>query len=108
METIDNEHALKLIKTISDNKAKLADYRKSIKKKVRLSSNKIYKHIGVIIRDARNKKNYSQEALACMVGLERTSITQIEKGKQRVALDILYAISVELGLSMVDLFKDFQ
>lgn len=44
----------------------------------------------------------TQAALASRVGLERTSITNIEKGAQRVGLHVLYAICEELEVSVVD------
>jgi len=41
----------------------------------------------------------TQDRLATLVGLSRTSITNIEKGRQRVSLHQLYRISDALGIS---------
>jgi transcriptional regulator with XRE-family HTH domain len=62
---------------------------------------KIYIHIGKQIKAARNAKNIKQEDLAKMVGLSRTSIVNIEKGRQRLLIhtlvDIGNALSVDIG-----------
>jgi transcriptional regulator with XRE-family HTH domain len=57
-----------------------------------------YKQVGQSIRTRRGK-NLSQEALACAVGLTRTSISNIESGRQKMLLhtfvDIADALKVE-------------
>ena len=57
-----------------------------------------YRQVGQSIR-TRRAKNLSQEALASAVGLTRTSISNIESGRQRMLLhtlvDIADALKVE-------------
>jgi transcriptional regulator with XRE-family HTH domain len=57
-----------------------------------------YKQVGQSIR-ARRGKNLSQEALASAVGLTRTSISNIESGRQKMLVhtlaDIADALKVE-------------
>jgi len=62
----------------------------------------LYCEVGRRIRDARTKRTprLTQEALAGLVSLTRTSITNIEKGRQKILLhtlsDIAEAIHVPL------------
>jgi transcriptional regulator with XRE-family HTH domain len=44
------------------------------------------------------KAGLSQERLSDFVGLTRTSITNIEKGRQRVSLDLLFALAEALRI----------
>jgi transcriptional regulator with XRE-family HTH domain len=58
----------------------------------------LYRHVGGRIRAARGKE-LSQDALALAVGLTRSSISNIEKGRQKLLLhtlvDIANALKVE-------------
>lgn len=47
----------------------------------------------------REQAKLTQQALGDFVGLSRTSITNIEKGRQHVALHQLFDIAEALGLS---------
>ncbi len=62
-----------------------------------------YRQFGRILAAARNKKKMSQEVLARELGLSRTSITNIEKGRQPVQLHTLYHISKLLAVELKDL-----
>lgn len=53
----------------------------------------LYKELGDLIRDRRKALGMSQETLARNVGLSRTSITNIECGRQHVALHLLYDLA---------------
>lgn len=61
----------------------------------------LYRLIGTRLKECRGKSNLTQEQLASRVGFERTSITNIEKGRQRLSLHALYEIcfvlQVEVG-----------
>lgn len=57
---------------------------------------RLYKAIGDLILTARTRKHMTQVDLAVRVGLTRTSITNIEAGKQRVAIETLYEIALAL------------
>lgn len=54
--------------------------------------NSLYGLIGARLKDRRVELNLTQEQLASRVGFERTSITNIEKGRQRLSLHALYDI----------------
>ena len=45
----------------------------------------------------------TQAALAAKVGLERTSITNIEKGTQKVSLHVLYSLCEALHVKVTDI-----
>ena len=45
-----------------------------------------YKAVGQLVRAARDKAGLTQNALASRLGLTRTSVTNIEKGRQKVLL----------------------
>jgi transcriptional regulator with XRE-family HTH domain len=53
----------------------------------------VYRRIGELIRAFRRKAELSQEALGLQVGRTRTSITNIEAGRQRFTLDFLFLIA---------------
>lgn len=57
--------------------------------------------IGEGIKALRNSRGLTQEQLAKLVDVERTSITNIEKGKQRLTLDLLDKLANALGMQLV-------
>lgn len=57
-----------------------------------MDEKRFYRFIGEKIREVRTKNRYKQIELARKVGLERTSITNIETGKQNVTVLALYRI----------------
>lgn len=57
----------------------------------------IYKEFGRRLREARETAQLSQDAVARRVGLSRTSVTNIELGRQRVALHMFYRFASALG-----------
>jgi transcriptional regulator with XRE-family HTH domain len=62
-----------------------------------------YQHIGESIRKFRNKHKLSQEALAKLVGLTRTSLTNIESGRQHPPLHTFCEIAAQLGADFSEL-----
>jgi transcriptional regulator with XRE-family HTH domain len=66
----------------------------------------IYKIIGERIRTLRESLNLNQEDIADQIGMRRTSITNIEAGRQRLPIDTLYAIAGMLGVSVFDLLPE--
>lgn len=63
---------------------------------------KLHMLVGSRIREARSGK-LSQEQLATKVNLKRTTITSLEKGHHRVALDTLWNIASILNLKLPEL-----
>ncbi|HEV2800972.1 MAG TPA: ImmA/IrrE family metallo-endopeptidase [Pyrinomonadaceae bacterium] len=64
---------------------------------------RLYFQIGEKIRTGRERSQLTQEDLARKVGLTRTSITNIEKGQQRVQVHTLYTIAEFLDISIYEL-----
>jgi transcriptional regulator with XRE-family HTH domain len=58
---------------------------------------KFYLEFGRMIRAQRNETDLTQTDLAERVGLSRTSITNIELGRQHISLHHLYALASALG-----------
>lgn len=65
----------------------------------------LYAEIGENIRRARegHLPRLSQRALGLRVGLSRASLANIEGGRHRIQIHVLYAIARELGVAPADL-----
>lgn len=57
----------------------------------------LYHEVGQNIKAWREQRGLTQEALASQVSLTRTSITNIEKGRQKLLLHTLIDIATALG-----------
>lgn len=62
-----------------------------------------YAEVGRLIRKHRRKKKITQEDLALRVSLTRTSITNIERGRQRLPLHTLVEIANKLSVDVASL-----
>lgn len=60
----------------------------------------IYKGVGQRVRKAREAKRLTQARLAEMVSLSRTSITNIELGRQKLLVHTLWDIAEALGVDV--------
>ncbi|MBI2312978.1 MAG: helix-turn-helix transcriptional regulator [Betaproteobacteria bacterium] len=60
---------------------------------------RLYKEFGRILRSYRKEAHLSQLDLANRVGLSRTSITNIESGRQHIPLHFLYTLASAVGTS---------
>ncbi|UVK50158.1 helix-turn-helix transcriptional regulator (plasmid) [Mesorhizobium sp. AR02] len=63
----------------------------------------VYPEIGGLIRQRRKQLKLTQEQLAPQVGLSRTSLANIEGGKQKVLVHQLFAFASALGIEPADL-----
>ncbi|PZO43885.1 MAG: hypothetical protein DCF19_04455 [Pseudanabaena frigida] len=59
-----------------------------------------YKELGSQIKKARNKALLTQESLAEKVSLTRTTVTNIEKGRQQLLVHTLVDIAKALNVSI--------
>lgn len=66
----------------------------------------IYIEIGRLIKKARQKKRLTQERLAGLVSLTRTSITNIEKGRQKLPIHALYNFASSLDVNIKELIPE--
>ena len=57
-----------------------------------------YQSFGGLVRKHRERLGLTQEGLGRTVGLSRTSITNIEKGRQHVALHQVFALAGALEI----------
>jgi DNA-binding XRE family transcriptional regulator len=65
-----------------------------------------YNEFGKKLAEVRRTANVTQEALAKSVGMSRTSIVNIEKGRQPVHLHLVAKIATSLGTSVSVLIPD--
>lgn len=69
---------------------------------------RLYMLIGERISEARTERGYTQQVLADAIGLTRTSIVNIEKGRQRLPLHILFPIAMQLKVNPRKLIPTVQ
>lgn len=69
-----------------------------------IDADRLYKLIGKTIHDLRLAKEpkLTQAGLADLLGVKRTSITNIEKGEQRIPLHVLYTLCAKLSVQISD------
>ncbi len=72
------------------------------------SFDNVYAEIGRQIRQLRMKKGLTQERMAELVSLTRTSITNIEKGRQKLPIHTLYVLANALGAQARDLLPEVR
>jgi transcriptional regulator with XRE-family HTH domain len=68
----------------------------------------LYQAFGQRIKRLRDAQGLSQDALARRVGLRRTSITNIEAGKQHVALHQVYLLAGALDVRPRELLPELD
>jgi len=68
------------------------------------SKNLLYAEFGTRLAAARKRKCLSQAALGTLTGFSRTSITNIERGRQAVQLHHIYAFASVLGVAIEELY----
>lgn len=71
------------------------------------NSQEFRKLLGLRIRTFRKAQKISQAQLGYEVGVSRETINLIESGKQNGTTDLMFDISVALGLKMKELY-DFE
>ena len=62
----------------------------------------LYRYVGRQISD-RRRGRYTQGQLASVLGISRTSVTNLERGRQRAPLHYLLQIAEALGCEIADL-----
>jgi len=61
---------------------------------------------GENLRLVRKEKGITQEELATLIGLTRTSVTNMESGKQDTPISTMVKITRALGCDIIDLFPN--
>jgi DNA-binding XRE family transcriptional regulator len=62
--------------------------------------------IGIVLRELRKRKRKTQAEVAYLIGLERTSVVNIESGNQSISILHLNAYAEALGLDVEIVFTD--
>ena len=68
----------------------------------------IYRVMGGVLRDVRERVGRTQEEVARAVSLTRTSLTNIEKGRQKLLVHTFANIASFLGRNPSELFAEVQ
>lgn len=66
----------------------------------------LYRVVASRVRTLRVQKNFTQADVAEALGVSRTSMTNLEKGRQRMPLDKLYILAYMLDVSVYDLLPE--
>jgi transcriptional regulator with XRE-family HTH domain len=67
---------------------------------------RFYSIVGKNIKSARSEAGISQTVLAQRIGFNRSSIANLEAGRQRIALHLFFLISEAIGVSPAALLPD--
>ena len=67
---------------------------------------KLYQEVGRNIKKFRNERKMNQLSLASQINLSRTSLVNIEHGRQHPSLYLLFQIAYSLGVSLHDLIPN--
>ena len=65
----------------------------------------IKQKLGIVIKKLRMDKSISQENLALQANIDRTYISDIEKGERNISVEILEKLANTLEISISDLFS---
>ena len=69
---------------------------------------KIQERFGVVIRRLRIEKGISQEKLALNADIDRTYISDIEKGNRNVSIEMIERLANFFQISVSELFKKVE
>jgi transcriptional regulator with XRE-family HTH domain len=64
----------------------------------------ILRGLGEEVRDRRQQRNLSQEALAHLAGVHPNVVGRLERGSYNITVLTLLAIAMELNTSLLELF----
>lgn len=68
----------------------------------------LQRKFGLVIKELRLEKGLSQESLANQSDIDRTYISDIEKGERNISLKIIERLSETLQISLSELFKKIE
>lgn len=67
-----------------------------------------YVRVGELVREQRKKRGVTQEQLGRVLRLNRTTLINIEKGRQRLAVHQLAQLADQLGCTLNDLIPSWK
>lgn len=79
-----------------------------INRMIEIDVERLYKIVGAKIREKRETDGVSQNLLGDEVELLRTSISNIEAGRQRPPLHLLYQLCIALNLELSDVLPSIE
>jgi transcriptional regulator with XRE-family HTH domain len=65
----------------------------------------VLNNLGLCVKSLRTARNLTQQELSMMIGLNRSSVTNIELGKQDTPLSTIVRISCALDCELNDLLE---
>lgn len=65
----------------------------------------LQKRVGKKIKEIRVEKKISQQELADLCGIEPSNMSRLEAGRANATLSTLEAVSKNLGVEVIELFK---
>ena len=68
----------------------------------------VLQQLGERLRELRDQAGVSQEQLANEIGIDRTYISGIERGKRNPSIQSVYRIAKGLNISLEEFFKGFD
>jgi transcriptional regulator with XRE-family HTH domain len=68
-------------------------------------SKSLLRYLGTAVRERREERGLTQEALAATAGVHLNTIGKLERGTYNPSVLLLDAIATKLDLSLADLFK---
>lgn len=68
----------------------------------------LYTAIGLKIKEFRQNRGFNQEAFAQLLNLTRASIVNIEQGRQRVTIHLIYDICKITNTNITDILPELQ
>ncbi|MFM0630508.1 helix-turn-helix domain-containing protein [Paraburkholderia xenovorans] len=66
------------------------------------------KKLGLVLRQLRQARGWSQEELAERAGLHRNFVGLVERGSTQVAIDSLFSLADALGITASDLLRQVE
>jgi DNA-binding XRE family transcriptional regulator len=72
----------------------------------RASSTYIADRFGIRLRTLRKARGMTQLEMSIEFGIDRSFISDVERGKKAISLPLLEVIAIGFGLSMSDLLSD--
>ncbi len=68
----------------------------------------VRQQFGKRVKELRQSKELSQEALAHLAELDRTYIPSIEKGERNVSIEVIQKLSIAFCISISELLKGIK
>lgn len=68
----------------------------------------LQRKFGIVLKELRLEKGLSQESLANQSDIDRTYISDIEKGERNISLKIIERLAQTLQISLSELFNKIE